>query len=216
MTVDSLLRWNSYIYKYYILIEAITNVAPCVIELAYVMKKHVGSVCFAHIWISIPRQSVRFRQFTDPDPVFADPARAWVAMYQIQDGAIEHNKTRIITEFMKSSWIILTLVEIIYLKAKINYHCPRMISKAVCQNKNRNLADEFCHGHGFSRSLVHSRIQQALSSGWVATWIWIPKFPFVFALRNITRSWSAIPSETNTPPVFFVATHIHEYNYFVQ
>ena len=37
-----------------------------------------GSVCLHIIRISINRDSVRFRQFTDPDPVFADldPARA--------------------------------------------------------------------------------------------------------------------------------------------
>ena len=43
--------------------------------LFFLCLKLTGAVCFAHIRISITRQSVRFRQFTDPDPVFADPAR---------------------------------------------------------------------------------------------------------------------------------------------
>ena len=106
---------------------------------------------------------------------------------EIQDGGNENNKTKIITEFSKSSWIIFTNILII---AKINYHCNQMISKTVCHNQS--LSGWILLRARFNRSLVLSRIPQALSRGWATTWIWIPKFPFVFALGNITRSWSAI------------------------
>ena len=100
---------------------------------------------------------------------------------------------------LKSSWIILKLLEIIYLKAKINYRCYQMISEAVCQNKNLNLADGFCHGHSSAvvwYTVVYNRhyLAAELRHGFNPK-----KFPFVFALCNITQSWSAIPSETNTP-----------------
>ena len=51
---------------------------------------------------------------------FADPAHAVdTRMLHVDPRWPKRNKTKIITEFIKSSWIILKLLEIIYLKDKI-------------------------------------------------------------------------------------------------
>ena len=100
------------------------------------------------------------------------------------------------------------IFQTVYLKAKTNDHCHQIISKKVCHYKNLNLADGFGREHGsavvwctavYNRHYLAAELRHGFDP---------KKFPFVFALLNITRSWSGILSETNTPYILCMLTKL--------
>ena len=80
-------------------------------------------------------------------------------------------------------------IETIDLKAKINDNWHQMISKSVCHYKNLNLVE------GFSRSLVLSHFQQALSSGsYTARSVVAERSSALDASSGVVRMWVRIPA----------------------